>query len=183
MKDDILLFPGWMQDKGLYGNYFYLNIWEKKYIGYDLTRAKYLLGHSMGTLPALLSWKENPDTIIILFNPILPKRSSINILFRFANMILTSSGSIKAIKGSTKLKYLLVAIQNTITFQEIDALALIREIPKDKLIIIRGKDDKYFCDLESKTILQNSGIDFFELEDVGHFWCSKVDNFVEQFIK
>lgn len=78
MKDNILLFPGWMQDNGLYGDYPYFNLWNKKYLSSDFIQAKYLLAHSMGTLPALLSWQKNPDTTLILFNPLISKRTPIS---------------------------------------------------------------------------------------------------------
>ena len=98
-------------------------------------------------------------------------------------MLLTSPGTIRAIKGSINLKYLFVAIRNAITFLKIDALEIIKEIPKDKLIIIKGEKDKYFCDSESVKVLMNSKIPFFELKGVGHYWVPEVDEYIKQFIK
>jgi len=183
MKEFTYLFPGFSQDKVLYGNYSYINIWEEKYHKYNLSNAKYLIGHSMGSLPALMNWRENKDATVILFNPLLPKRNYLNLLIRFKMMFLTSPGKIRAIKGSTSLKYLFVAIKNAITFLKIDALEIIKEIPKDKLIIIRGEKDKYFCDKESVDVLMNSRISFIELKGIGHYWVPEVDDYIKQFIK
>ncbi|HEY5587864.1 MAG TPA: hypothetical protein VIK86_02795 [Candidatus Paceibacterota bacterium] len=183
MKEQIILFPGFSQSKTLYGNYSYLNIWEEKYIKYDLSNAKYLIGHSMGSLACLMNWKENPNTTVILFNPLIPKRNNLNILFRFTKMILTSSGTIRAIKGRTDIKYIPIAIRNALIFLKVDAIEIIKQIPKDKLIIIRGENDNYFCDLESALVLKNFDITSFELKNVGHYWTSEVDNYIAQFIK
>jgi|GEM_PF-2365619 len=183
MKDNILLFPGWMQNDFLDGEYSYVNLWEKKYIEPDVAGIKYLVGHSMGSCPALLSWKQNTDATVILFNPLIVKRNSLNLLFRFTTMMLLSPGSVRAWRRRVKLKYLPIAIKNALFFKEIKALEIIKEIPKDKLIIIKGKNDKYFCDLEAAAILCNYKIAFIELADVNHFWCPKVGALIKQLIK
>lgn len=183
MKNNILLFPGWMQDSCLYNNYTCFNLWNTEYLEPDLTDVKYLLGHSMGCCPALLSWKNNPEATVILFNPLISKKSSIKLIYNFIVMMFISPGSIKAWKGSVKWKYLPLAIKNTLFFRKVDILKIIKEIPKDKLIIIRGKNDKYFCDLDSAATLRNSNIAFIELDEVNHFWCSQVDSVIRKIIK
>lgn len=183
MKKDVLLFPGWMQNNSLYPNYSCVNLWEQEYVEPDLTKTKYLLGHSMGSLPALLSWEKNPDTTIILFNPLITKRSKVDLVFRFIVMMFISPGAIRALTGSVKWKYLPVAIKNAILFREVDALKIIKKIPKDKLIIIKGKNDNYFCDIDSAITLCHSNIAFIELADVNHFWCLPVDVLIKKFIK
>lgn len=183
MKNNILLFPGWMQNNFLYEEYSYVNLWEKKYTEPDITGVKYLLGHSMGSWPALLSWKQNTDATVILFNPLIVKRNSFNLLFRFITMMLISPGSAKAWKHRVKLRYLPVAVKNALFFREIKALEIIKEIPSDQLIIIKGKNDKYFCDLEVAAILGSYKISFIELADVNHFWSTEVGTFIKQLIK
>ncbi|MFZ2310137.1 MAG: hypothetical protein WAW11_01175 [Patescibacteria group bacterium] len=183
MKDNVLLFPGWMQDSCLYGDYNCFNLWDKKYIEPSKTSVKYLLGHSMGSYPALLSWQKNPDATVILFNPLINRIGPIKIIYKFIVMMFVSPGSIKAWKGSVKWKYLLIAIKNAILFRKIDILKIIKEIPRGKLIIIKGKDDKYFCDVAAVVTLCNSKIGFIELADTNHFWSPQVDNLVEQLIK
>lgn len=183
MKEKTYLFPGFSQDKILYGDYSYVNIWEEEYRKYDLSDVKYLLGHSMGSLAALMNWKENKDSTIILFNPLLPKRNYFNLLIRFKLMLLTSPGTLRALKGSTSLKHLYIAVKNAIIFLKTDAIEIIKEIPKDKIIIIRGEKDKYFCDKGSVSVLKRYDIPFIELKDVGHYWVPEVDEYIKQFIK
>lgn len=182
MKENIFLFPGFSQDKILYGDYSYIDIWEEKYHKYDLSKAKYLIGHSMGSLAVLLNWKDNPETTVILFNPLLPKRNPLNLFFRLL-MVFTSPGTFRSIKGHTNFKYIPIAIQNAFSFIKTDALEIIKQIPKEKIIIIRGENDNYFFDKESVRVLKNTNIPFIELKGIGHYWTPEVDNYLKQFIK
>lgn len=183
MKDNTLLFPGWMQDSCLYKNYTCFNLWDTEYFEPSLTNVKYLLGHSMGCCPAVLNWKKNPEATVILFNPLISKKSRIKLIYNFIVMMFSSPGAAKAWKGSVKWKYLPIAIKNAIFFRRVDILKIIKEIPKDKLIIVRGKSDKYFCDLDSAVILCHSKIPFIELDGANHFWSPSVNNLVQQLIK
>lgn len=178
MKEKIILFPGFSQSKELYGDYEYANIWEEKFHKYDLKNKDYIIGHSMGSLAGLIHWRENKDATVILFNPLLPKRSRLNILTRFFRMILNSSGTLKAIKGSTNLVHLPVAVQNAFELTKVDALSIIKEIPKDKLVIIKGEGDSYFFDSDSIKALQENGFGAIVFESVGHYWDKKVDELI-----
>jgi len=94
------------------------------------------------------------------------------------NMILVSKGTIRAVKGRTHIKYLPIAIQNALFLLKTDPLEIIKEIPRDKLLIIKGEDDKYFCDLESVGIFKKYNISFIEMKGVGHYWVPEVDNYI-----
>jgi len=182
-KENIFLFPGFSQDKILYGDYSYINIWEEKYHNYDLSKAKYLIGHSMGSLPALMNWKKNKDATVILFNPLLPKRNYFNLLFRYIFMLITSPRTIRAIKGRTSLKYFYIAWWNATVFLKTNAIEVIKEIPESKIIIIKGEKDKYFCDKGSVKVLEKFQVPYNILSGVGHYWVPEVDIYIKQFIK
>ncbi|KKT79278.1 MAG: hypothetical protein UW76_C0030G0014 [Parcubacteria group bacterium GW2011_GWF2_44_8b] len=55
----------------------------------------------------------------------------------------------------------------------VDVLDIIQRIPKDNIVIVRGKDDYYFCDKKSVEIIQQNGIKFIEV-DAGHDWNEKI---------
>ena len=61
-------------------------------------------------------------------------------------------------------------------------MKIIKKIPKNKIIIIRGKNDKYFCDEESVKILKKNKIGIIEVKNAGHSWNKKFDEVIEKFV-
>jgi hypothetical protein len=51
------------------------------------------------------------------------------------------------------------------------------EIPKENLIVIRGKKDNSFCDKKSVEILKNYGLTVIEV-DAGHDWNENISQAV-----
>lgn len=49
-----------------------------------------------------------------------------------------------------------------------DLERLITEIPKNDIIILRGKDDEYLCDEEIVNFLKISGFKIIEIADANH---------------
>ena len=64
---------------------------------------------------------------------------------------------------------------------KVDVFGIIQKIPKENLVVIRGKNDDYFCDKESAEIIKSNNIKLIEVE-AGHDWNEKIAQAVETFI-
>jgi hypothetical protein len=61
-----------------------------------------------------------------------------------------------------------------------DVMEIVDEIPKEDIVIIRGKDDKYFFSKEALEIVESKNIRVIEIDEVGHNWDGKVKKEIEK---
>lgn len=80
-------------------------------------------------------------------------------------------------------KYFISSIFNLSKLLKIDLMPIVFEIPKDKLIIIRGKEDKFIFDNKITNELKAKGINVIEIEGVGHSWSEKINEEIDKIIK
>lgn len=178
----ILLIPGWMNGKGMYGDkYEVLEIWKERLEPVEEIEARYLIGHSLGCHWALLNWKKFPNTKLILVNPPLPKR---NIFRWFRNWL-----EFQRKEDTPTNKEIVKGIRNKVfgwkkcyAFFTTDFSKIIKEIPREMITIVRGTKDDFFCDKLAKDFLEANNIPLIEIE-AGHDWNENIDREIEKLLR
>ncbi len=174
----ILVFPGAFQVANKYGDYEGVDIWLKANSEQEIPAGDYLIGHSLGASFALAHYNSNQNCKFILINPLVKKRSAL-IFWRWLKFIIFER--IKTEKIIPKSDWL-YAFKKAIKLLNVDILNVIQKIPKENLIIIRGKQDIFFCDSEAVKVIQENNIALVEVE-AGHDWNDKIANTVKEIIK
>ena len=59
---------------------------------------------------------------------------------------------------------------------------ILNEIPKDRIKIICGEKDFFYCDEKFRKYVQSKGIEILEIKNVGHDWNKKFDKEIEKII-
>ena len=65
--------------------------------------------------------------------------------------------------------------------RKVDFLDAIKQIPKENLIVVRGKKDNFFCDEESAKIIKENNIRLIEVY-AGHNWNENIAKAVNEII-
>ena len=169
---NLFIIPGWMKSVSFYGNYNGLDIWKKDF---DLTTkidTKNIVSHSAGTIFALVNWNLNPNKKIklILINPLLPQKNFLQWFFSWLRFAFKGKIRIDKTMG---IKQLFPAIKNFSALLKFNPLAIAEKIPKENLTIIRGANDKFFCNDKVAEIIRNNDIKLIEIEGLGHEWNEK----------
>jgi hypothetical protein len=178
MNKKILILPGWMTKLELEGDYPNLSIQSGKLnVGAE---DESLIGFSLGALVALRDW--NGKGKLILINPPLPRRSIFTWLFNWVRYIL-AEGLFRKQQKFTKnpFKYVL-EIAQCVKLLRIDFSKRLSSIPKEKLIMIRGKKDNFFCDDRAVQFVRAKGFQVIEVKNCGHNWCEALEKEISKFI-
>jgi len=77
------------------------------------------------------------------------------------------------------LKYWLFAFSIVLELVKVDFMSVVQKIPKENLVIIRGKRDNFFCDEESIKIAKENNVRVVEV-DAGHDWNENIDKEVRE---
>lgn len=168
----ILLLPGWMTALKLYKNNGDFDI-EIGNLDKNAIHADYVIGLSLGALVIL----NNIDRLagkIILINPALPKRSILTWFIRWLKYIITDGLFFERQKFTKNPLKFIITLFNCAKLLSTDFSKQLDAI-KDRLIIIRGKNDKYFCDEKAAEFIKSKGIKLIEFEG-GHNWSEEVEN-------
>lgn len=135
--------------------------------------AEYVIGLSLGSLVILKNIHKISDKIILI-NPPLPKR---NIFIWFARWMryLMTEGIFLEKQHFTKnpIKFfweIIVAIK----LLNIDFDPILESFPKERLTVIRGKDDKFCCDEQSAHYLKSKGIKIIDANGE-HNWSEDIE--------
>lgn len=175
----ILLLPSWMTSLDLYQSYDDLEIRVGKLVQKDFS-ADYIIGFSLGALAAL----QDAGSIhgkMILINPPLPKRSLGTWFIKWLGYIICE-GSFSKVQHFTKnpFKYFKALVKN-IRLLGIDFAETLGKIPKNKLTVICGKNDKFFCDKKAVEFLKSNGINVIETNS-GHNWSKNIEEAMRNLI-
>ena len=181
MKKKIIFIPGWMDTVENLVNWPGLDIWKEKIDINQKIDAEYIVGYSTGANWALLNWKKNKNSKLILTMPLAPKRKISNWFLRWIKHEIFERSKITK-KRSRCFPYIFRGIINLIKLMQVDPLPIIDEIPKDDLIIIRGKNDNHFFDNEAAEIIKEIKIQLIELGKVGHNWNEKIFLEIEKIV-
>lgn len=177
--ENLIFIPGWMDKAEFHGFRDGLEIWTENISSNRKIEAEYVCGFSLGAIFALLLWENNKNIKVILINPLFPKRKITHWFFCWLKFIF-SEGTRMPLKRILVLFHIISGIKKGLDLLKVDAERIIGEIPKNNLVIIRGKKDKFFCDDESIDYFKKKSIKFSEVENIGHNWSN---NFKEEIIK
>jgi hypothetical protein len=179
MDKKVLVFPGAFQYVKNYGGYDGIDIWvrgesEKKIVG----RPAVVVAHSMGANFALAA----PDFSgckFILVNPLVKKRSFVNLLIQDIQYLLSQKVTMEKIVPFRNWWY---AFKKAYRLSKVDTLACIRKMPRGSVIVLRGRKDIFFCDKESAEIIKKEGVSLVEV-DAGHDWNRNIADLVKRSLK
>jgi len=181
----IALIPGWMNKSGMYCGkeklYEVLEVWEKMISPQNKIQTDWIIGHSLGCNYILFSWRKNKKLKLILVNPLLPKRNlaiwfSKWIKFKFEESKPRNKQVISGIKEKCfGIKWCWRLLRK-------DFDKILNEIPKDRIKIICGEKDFFYCDEKFRKYVQSKGIEILEIKNVGHDWNKKFDKEIEKII-
>lgn len=143
--------------------------------------ADFVVGLSLGALIVLQdlnpNWKK-----IILVSPPIPRRSIFVWFFNWTKYITTEGLSLKnQVFNKNPLKFI-VELFRCIKLLSIDFSKILDNIPTDKIIVVRGKKDNFFCDDEAVEFLRSKNIQVIEIEGVGHNWDEKFNIEIDKII-
>ena len=128
-----------------------------------------IVGISLGALVVL---REVPRIRgkIILINPPLPRRSVFTWFFRWINYVLHEGLFLQRQRFT---KNPLLFFRELIRCKKLFATDFSKTfdfIPAGKARVIRGKNDRFFCDAQAADFLRSKHVEIIEV-DGGHNWC------------
>jgi hypothetical protein len=173
MKNKIIFIPGWMDTVENLVNWPGLDIWKKKIDINQKIEAEYVVGYSSGANWALVNWQKNKNTKLILVSPLVPKRKVRNWFFRWLKHEIFEGSKISA-KRSKCFHHVIRGIVGLVKLMQVDPILIIDEIPKENIVIVKGKKDNNFFDAEAAEMIKEKRIRLIELEEVGHNWNKKI---------
>jgi len=181
MADDktILFIPGWLDSGAVRGYENSWDIWQEPLDMERLVATDYIVAHSAGALLALAAWEKNKNISLILVSPLLDKK---NLFVRWTKVMLLGGGVDLTWKRFKVLSHLFPGLIKLKRLLKIDPQKIIREMPKDKILIIRGRKDKYICTEDSLRTLKIASEKIIQLDGVGHNWCKKIDETINDYI-
>jgi len=171
----ILIFPGAFQTVKNYGSYDGLDIWLKSFSQKGIPVADYYIGHSGGVNFILSHYDSIQKGKFIFINPLIKKRSIIVVIWNWLKFFFVEGIKRRKIVSVTNWLYCLKMVSRLL---KVDVFGIIQKIPKENIVVIRGKNDNYFCDKESAEIIKSNNIKLIEVE-AGHDWNEKIAQAVE----
>ncbi|HCP08269.1 MAG TPA: hypothetical protein DIT25_00490 [Candidatus Moranbacteria bacterium] len=180
MSEKIIFIPGWMKSVAFYGNYAGPDIWQSREKKQDVSVASCIIAHSAGCNYLLAQDEFARAGKIILINPLLPKRNSFVWMCRWLRYALSGAMTYDRMNPLWNFPY---AFYKFFKVNDVDPLEMIEKIGKDKITVVRGIQDHFFCDNYSVKMLQEKNINLVEVENLGHEWDEKYDDLVKKIIE
>jgi hypothetical protein len=175
----ILLFPGAFQFVANYRNYDGVDIWLKSTSLKKFPSADYYIGHSAGSAFILRNCILPANSKFILVNPLIRKRGVFSAGLSWIKYFLSEGIDQKKIVPAANWFHGLRLVKQLL---DVDFSVVIGKIPKENIVIIRGKNDHWICDEESAKILKDKEIHCIEV-DAGHDWSENIAVAVENLLK
>lgn len=172
----ILIFPGAFQKVIHYSGYEGVDIWMKGSLPREIPEAETYIGHSEGVNFILSRYETLPKAKFIFVNPLVRNRSLFVLFWHWIAFLLFEGIPKEKIVPLTNWAY---AMEKAIGLLRIDVLEIIKKIPKEDIVVIRGTNDRYFCDSASGDLLRTAGIPFLEV-DAGHDWNGNIGQAVDK---
>ena len=128
--------------------------------------AEYVIGVSLGALVVLRDINHIKGNVILV-NPPLPKRSFIAWVLRWLKYVANEGLLLERQRFTyNPIKYSLELI-NCIKLLSIDFSNVLDALPKEKVTVIRGTNDRFFCDDTAATYVRSKNIRLIEFNG-GH---------------
>lgn len=177
----LIFVPGWMDKAELHGYGNGLDIWMQEADSAEKINAEFILGHSLGAAFALLVWQANQGVKVILVNPLIPKRSVFFWFLRWINFLIFE-GIQMPFGRIAVFTHFFSGTKKCLKLLDLDPLEILDQIPRNKLVVIRGKEDHYFCDRAVAKMIRSKNIRLVEVEKTGHGWNGKIDEAVTEIL-
>jgi hypothetical protein len=171
MADKILLLPGWMTGLELYDKSENLSVQSGTLDASD--NDAYIIGLSLGALSALRDWDGKGK--LILVNPPLPRRNIFHWFFNWVKYIFTEGLFFERQKYSLNPFRYALEIVRCVKLLRLDFSKKLESIPREKLVMLRGKNDRFICNDEAVQFMRAKGFLVIELENCGHNWCEALE--------
>jgi hypothetical protein len=176
-KNDVCVVPGTIQYVRNYVGYDGLDIWIND--GRKIpTDTKCFIGHSLGA-SYVLNLNVDPEKRFIFINPLVKKRNILNLFVRWIKFHVFEG--IKSEKV-VPVKHWMHTLRQVLFLLKVDVLGEMQKIPRENVVVIRGRQDRFFCDNEDVEILKKNNFKIIEV-DAGHDWNENVARVVEDLIK
>ncbi|MFA5962074.1 MAG: alpha/beta hydrolase [Parcubacteria group bacterium] len=171
MSDKILLLPGWMTGLKLYHESENLSV----QIGtFDASNnSNHIIGLSLGALSALRDWDGKGK--LILVSPPLPRKNIFRWFLNWVKFISTEGLFFERQKYSLNPFCYILEIVRCVKLLQLDFSQKLESIPKENLIMIRGKNDHFICSDEAVQFMRAKGFSVIEVENCGHNWCEELE--------
>lgn len=182
-KKNTVYIPGWMDKASFYPEFRGLEIWEKNIDPKERIEAEYVVAHSLGTHFALLNWKKNKNTKLILINPLLIKKPLKYWMIRFVKYFSNEGKKHSNMKKAAPLKNPINLFEKTKYLLKNDFFKIIEKMPIKNITVIRGDGDCYFCDTQLESLLRERNIPVIVVSGMGHVWNKKVYAILSEIIK
>lgn len=174
-----LVLPGWMTSLRLYKNN--ASDFDISYgkLSPEARNADFVIGVSIGALAVLKEINQLKGKIILI-NPPLPKRNILVWIFQWVKYIVGGL-FIKRQKFTLDPIRWVVEIIRCVRLFGIDFTNTLKAFPKDRLTIIKSKNDNYFCDSKALIFLHTFNVNIVEIEG-GHNWNENTEEAMNKLI-
>lgn len=133
----------------------------------------YVIGVSLGAL-AILASALHIKGKIILINPLVPSRS-LGVWFMQWVKYIGGGLFVERQKFTSNPLKWVTSLWRAYRFLTSDFSSVLQMFPKDRLIVIRNKEDDFFCNTEAVAYLRSFGIQVVEIEG-GHNWNKNTED-------
>lgn len=168
----VLLFPGWIRSLKLYKDDGSFDFRIGK-LNEDDFHAECVIGMSLGALVVL----QNANRIqgkIVLINPLLPKRSLVSWCMSCVRHITSEGLFFERQKFTRNPIKFFKTLLGCIKLLGADFSGILDEIPREKIAVVRGKNDKFYCDDKAVEFIKSKSIKLIEV-DGGHNWSESTE--------
>lgn len=140
----------------------------------SLTAEDVVFGMSLGALVVLRESASIPGKIVLI-NPPLPRRSIFVWLGRWLRMTVYETPFNNRQKFTKNPLRFAIELVRCIKLLSTDFDAAITTLPKERLTVIRGRQDCFFTDNTATAYLRDKGVFVVEVEG-GHNWNIGIEN-------
>lgn len=156
----ILLLPGWMTSVDLFKKRDDMEVRIGRLTNEDFS-ADYIVGVSLGALEVLKSLDQIKGKVILV-NPPLPKRSFFVWFARWVKYVVTEGLYLQRQHFTKNPIRFGAELINCIKLFHMDFSQVLANFPQARLTVMRGKDDRFFCDDKAVRFLLSLNVNIVE---------------------
>jgi len=169
-------------DQGInFPQYETLEIWKENIRPNVKLDCDIIIAHSLGCHFTLFNWENVKDKKIVFVNPLVSNRNVFSWFWQWVKFRMGERQSVERryIKNPAKVAR---GIFYYFKFLMPDVFSRLDNTSSQNIVVIRGKNDIYFCDEDSCQVLREKNISIIELDEVGHLWNSKIDEEIRRIV-
>lgn len=174
----VLVFPGFLRSKQAFLPFQAVDFWAGEKLPKNINDYYFLVGSSLGASLVLKKYSKDFSGKFILINPNIGKKSLFVFAFNAFKILIPEKKSREHI---VNFKFWFGDFYKALSLLKIDVSDYLKDLPKEKFLIIRSKFDDYFCDWRAVELMKQREIDFVEVA-TGHNWDDKIKDKVLEII-